>query len=142
MADARSWDSIRKHGLLSTSALLGLFGVREEEREKIEGRRRPESIEIRSRAHGSAIVRDQKPLIESKLAKSLSGCTVPEWYRLLNRFVFFWLSKDRLKTLLSARAYRDRAHLVLTIATLVPFREAVRKSYRAFSHEFRKCLSR
>jgi hypothetical protein len=123
MADAGSWASIREHGLLSTSALLDLFGISGDERENIEARRRPECVEIKSRAHESAVVRDQKPLIESKLAKSLSGCTVREWYRLLNRFVFFWLSKDRLETLLSARAYRDRAHLVLTIETLSFVRE-------------------
>jgi len=54
--------------------------------------------------HGRAVVRDQKPLIESKLEKSLEGCTVEEWHRLLNRHVFFWLTKERLQTLLCARA--------------------------------------
>jgi len=120
MADARSWESICKHGLLSTTALLDLFGIEGEARENIEARRRPECVEIKSREHGRAFVRDQKPLIESKLAKSLRGCTVPDWYRLLNKYVFFWLTKDRLQTLLSARAYRNKAHLVLTIDTL-PF---------------------
>ncbi len=120
MADARSWESICKHGLLSTSALLDLFGIRGEERDRIEARRRPECVEITSRDVGCAVVRDQKPLIESKLAKSLRNCTVPQWYRLLNKHVFFWLTKQRLQTLLSARAYRDEAHLVLTIQTL-PF---------------------
>jgi hypothetical protein len=65
-------------------------------------------------------VRDQKPLIESKLAKSLKGYTLEEWYRLLNRQVFFWLTKERLNTLLCAREYRDTPHAVLTLQTL-PF---------------------
>ncbi len=120
MADARSWNSIWEHGLLSTSSLLDLFGIRGEERDNIEARRRPESVEITSREHGRAVVRDQKPLIESKLAKSLMDCTLPQWHRLLNRHVFFWLTKRRLQTLLSARAYRDKPHAVLTIETL-PF---------------------
>jgi uncharacterized protein DUF7002 len=120
MADARSWKSIRKHGLLSTSSLLDLFGINGEERDSIEERRRPECVEIASREYGYAVVRDQRPLIESKLAKSLRHCTLPQWYRLLNRHVFFWLTKQRLQTLLCARAYRDKPHAVLTIETL-PF---------------------
>src|SRR6202022_137839 len=38
----------------------------------------------------------------------------------LNKHVFFWLTKSRLQTLLSARAYRNMPHLVLTVETL-PF---------------------
>src|SRR5580700_3745553 len=102
MADAESWPSIQKHGLLSTSSLLDLFGISGKERRDIESTRRPNSVEITSPKYGRAVVRDQKPLSESKLAKSLSGCTVPEWYRLLNKRVFFWLTKSRLQTLLSA----------------------------------------
>ncbi len=120
MADAGSWESIRTHGLLSTSSLLDLFEINGKERRDIENARRPESIEITNPKHGRAVVRDQKPLSESKLAKSLSGCSVPEWYRLLNKHVFFWLTKSRLQTLLCARAYRDTPHIVFTIETL-PF---------------------
>jgi hypothetical protein len=120
MADAASWPSIQKHGLLSTSSLLDLFGIGGKERLDIESTRRPNSVEIKSARHGRAVVRDQKPLSESKLAKSLTGCTIPAWYRLLNRHVFFWLTKTRLQTLMSARAYRDMPHIVLTIETL-PF---------------------
>jgi len=120
MADANSWLSICKHGLLSTSALLDLFEIKSAERRRIETERRPESVEIRNRKYGCAVVRDQKPLIESKLAKTLAGCTVSEFHRLLNKHVFFWLTKERLQTLLCARAYRDKPHLVLTVETL-PF---------------------
>lgn len=120
MADAQSWESIRQHGLLSTSSLLDLFEVIKEERASIESRRRPESVPLKHTNHGRAVVRDQKPLIESKLEKSLEGCTVEEWHRLLNRHVFFWLTKERLQTLLCARAYRNQPHIVLTLETL-PF---------------------
>ena len=120
MADEQSWESIRKHGLLSTSALLDLFEVKGQQRAQIEKRHRPEAVEITHAAHRRAVVRDQKPLIESKLRKSLQDCTVEEWYRLLNRHVFFWLTKERLKTLLCARAYRNSPHIVLTVETL-PF---------------------
>jgi hypothetical protein len=43
--------------------------------------------------------------------------TPTEWYRLLNRKVFFWVTSERVIGLLSARAYRDREHTVLTIDT-------------------------
>jgi hypothetical protein len=43
--------------------------------------------------------------------------TMREWYELLNRKVFFWVSEVRLHTLLSARAYRSRRHEVITIDT-------------------------
>ena len=118
MADAASWPSIQKHGLLSTSALLDLFAIKGTKRQDIESTRRPNSVEITNQKYGRAVVRDQKPLSESKLAKSLTGCTVPAWHRLLNKHVFFWLTKTRLQTLISARAYRDSPHLILTIDTL------------------------
>lgn len=120
MADAQSWESIQKHGLLSTSSLLDLFGVKGREREDIESRRRPESVPIVHEKHGRAVVRDNKPIIESKLRTALKNCTLEEWYRLLNKFVFFWLTPERLQTLLCARAYRDHPHAVLTVETL-PF---------------------
>jgi len=41
-----------------------------------------------------------------------------EWYELLNTKVFFWLTEERLETLLGARAYRDKYHTVLILDTL------------------------
>jgi hypothetical protein len=120
MADAQSWENIQKHGLLSTSSLLDLFAVNRREREDIESRRRPNSIPIVHDKHGRVVIRDNKAIIESKLRTALRGCTLEEWYRLLNRFVFFWLTPERLQTLLCARAYRDYSHAVLTLETL-PF---------------------
>jgi hypothetical protein len=120
MADAQSWESIQKHGLLSTSSLLDLFEVKAHEREEIEIHRRPESVPIIHEKHGRAVVRDNKPIIESKLRTALKNCTLEQWYRLLNKFVFFWLTEERLQTLLCARAYRNHPHAVLTLETL-PF---------------------
>lgn len=120
MADAQSWESIQKHGLLSTSSLLDLFEVKGHEREEIEIRRRPESVPIVHKKYGRAVVRGNNPIIESKLRAALKGCTLEQWYRLLNKHAFFWLTPERLKTLLCARAYRDDPHAVLTLDTL-PF---------------------
>jgi hypothetical protein len=118
MADAQSWNSIRKYGLLSTSALLDLFEVNGIRRVQLEARRRPMSEEITHAEHGRAIVRDQSPLVESKLLGCLKDCTLEDWYCLLNRQVYFWLTKGRLQTLLCAQKYRDHAHIVLTLDTL------------------------
>ena len=118
MAQADGWESIKRHGLLSTSALLDLFDVSGEQRSEIEAQRRSRSHEINHEEHGRAVIRDQKPIIESKLLSALRDCTLEEWYRLLNGRVFFWLARERLNTLLSAKEYRDKPHLVLTLDTL------------------------
>jgi len=39
------------------------------------------------------------------------------WYRFLNARVFFWPTRERILTLLSARAYRGRSHTVITVDT-------------------------
>jgi len=62
MAEAGSWPSIRRHGLLSTSALLDLFEVTGVERVRLESQRRPETVKIEHPEHGEALIRDQKPL--------------------------------------------------------------------------------
>src|SRR5438128_1801131 len=115
MAEAGSWSGITRHGLLSTSALLDLFEVAEDERESLESRSRAESEKIVHADHGTAIIRDQIPLREGPLAQCLVGMTPTEWYRELNRRVFFWLDEGRVGRLLLGRAYRDHAHDVLTV---------------------------
>lgn len=117
MAHADSWDGIRKHGLRSTSALLDLFEINGAERQRIESLRRPKSVVIEHRVHGRAVIRDNIPMDDRGLERALTGITPKEWYELLNRKVFFWLTEERLSTLLSAGAYRGREHCVLSIDT-------------------------
>jgi hypothetical protein len=117
MAEANTWDSIQTLGILSTSALLTRFGVTGDRRDEIEARRRPNSVPLTDEKLGRAVIRDQNPLIESKLIKTLKGCTAEEWYRLLNGRVFFWLTVERLNKLLCAKAYRGSEHTVLTVDT-------------------------
>jgi hypothetical protein len=127
MAEAGSWASIEKHGLLSTAALLDLFEVNRILRDKIETRKRTESVEIRHPAHGSAWIRDNKPINETVLRRTLVGVSEPEWYRTLNSRVFFWLSEKRLDRLRYAPPYRDRLHDILTLDTaLLLQRHAIR----------------
>lgn len=117
MAEDGSWESIRRHGLLSTSALLDKFEVEGEERFAIESVRRPEIVSIEHPNHGTAFVRDNKPMQEKSLERCLVGMTPREWYEHLNRRVFFWVEWKRLLKLLGARAYKDRPHLVLEVDT-------------------------
>ena len=118
MAAQGSWPGIQKHGLLSTSRLLDMFDIQGEERFKIEESHRPDSISISNRQYGTAVVRDQKPMSESGLKRALQdGLTPREWFKTLNERVFFWLTRERLIRLLSAKAYRDDIHTVLEIDT-------------------------
>lgn len=119
MATEGSWPSIKRYGLLSTSALLDLFEVDPERRIQLEGRRRPESVSLTHRVHGHASVRDQKPMTDSGLVVALrgSGQSPEDWYRRLNRKVFFWLTEERLFRMLGAKPYRNTAHTVLVLDT-------------------------
>ncbi len=117
MAEDGSWESIRRLGLLSTSALLDRFGVEGESRFRIESVRRPAREAIEHPEHGRALIRDNKPMQQKALERCLEGMTPREWYETLNRRVFFWVDRRRLLKLLGARAYRDRPHLVLELET-------------------------
>ncbi len=113
-----AWPSIQRHGLLSTAALLDLFEVDGERREELEAAHRPKAVEIRHRKHGVATLRDQKPMSDAGLRRCLEDRLEPaDWYRLLNQRVFFWATRERLETLLAARAYRNYRHTVLTVDT-------------------------
>jgi hypothetical protein len=131
MAEDGSWDNIRQYGLLSTIALLDLYEIRGEERFAIESQHRPKSVPMDHSRYGPAVIRDQIPMRESSLEKCLVGMAPRQWYELLNGKVFFWATRQRLLKLLSARAYRNRTHSVLTIDTqqlVARYAEALRLS--------------
>lgn len=118
MAEDGSWPSILRYGLLSTSALLDKYGVTGAAREAIEIARRPESVILQRAGLPDAVIRDNKPMSDSALAKCLvDGLTPADWYKKLNNLTFFWLSKERLTRLLNARAYREKAQTIITIDT-------------------------
>lgn len=118
MAEDGSWPSIRANGLLSTSALLDRYGVEGSRREAIEAGRRAKSVTVSRPGLPDAVIRDQKPMSDRALRKCLDpGLETTDWYRILNGRTFFWLSQDRLRGLLAARAYRKQAQTVLTLDT-------------------------
>ena len=51
MAELGTWESIRRHGLLSTTALLDLYEISGKEREVLEDRLRREGRAEEGRAH-------------------------------------------------------------------------------------------
>jgi len=118
MAAPGSWNSICKHGLLSTSALLDLHKVSGTLRVELEECHRKEYFPIQGKGLDKAWIRDQKPMSETKLSGSLlDNLTSTDWFKMLNERVFFWLTEDRLNTMRNARAYIDQRHLILKIDT-------------------------
>ena len=119
MADAAAWPSIQKHGLLSTSALLDLYGITGEERDRIERTRRPEATSITHADYGQLFITDQRPMTDATLGPALIDMTPAEWYAHLNARVFFWVGEARLERLLNTYRERDKFVLVLDTAKVM-----------------------
>ncbi len=117
-----SLPSISDNGLLSTKCLLKLYGKSDDEIKIIIRTRRDHWIEINSPGKPKAVIRDQKPLSDKGLIKALKDDpTNPkpsDWYNLLNLMVFFWPTKERLKTMISAPVYKMVKHDVLIVNTM------------------------
>jgi hypothetical protein len=112
LAEAGTWSKIKEHGLLSTQKLVERHPFTDAERTKIltECRRSP------IRKFGITI-RDQKPMREKMLRRVLKdGITPSEWYRFLNRKVFFWTTEDRLSRFFAT--YKEERCLVLAIPSV------------------------
>ena len=114
MAQRDSWDNIQKMGLLSTSALLDHLDIQGVERFTIESQWRPHSVSI---GNGKVVIRDQGPIRPADLEVVLEGMSVQEWYELLNRKTFFWLTRERLQKLLDGRRYQRSEHVVIIVDT-------------------------
>ena len=111
-----SWASIREHGLLSTKALLRAYGKSEGEIAELTQARRGHWVEIDCPGRPQAVLRDQKPLTDAGLRRALRGSAEPwQWYDLINSMVFFWPTKARLRTMITAPAYEGVAHDVLVV---------------------------
>ncbi len=117
MAELGCWEKAKAQGLLSTSALLDLYEYDGAERHAIESDIRPDSVTIKHPVHGTAVIRDNKPLRRGNLEKRLVGMDVAEWCEMLNRHVFLWPTEDHLRTLLNASAYKESEHEVITFDT-------------------------
>ncbi len=113
-----SWPSIKENGLLSSKSLLRLYGRSDDEIVQLTRCRRPCWVEIECPGRPQAVLRDQKPLTDASLRRALGDSAEPsDWYDLINSMVFFWPTKKRLATMISASAYRTVAHDVLVVDT-------------------------
>ena len=111
-----SWPSIQRYGLLSTKVLLRSYGKNDTEMRKLTQSRRPNWVEIECTGRPKAVLRDQKPLTDAGLRTALGGSAEPhQWYDLINSMVFFWPTKKRLKTMISAGPYKEVEHDVLVV---------------------------
>jgi Family of unknown function (DUF7002) len=145
MTELCNWSSIRRHGLLSTSRLLDLAGIRGAERNKIERQQRLHALRLSS----GVTIRDQIPIAPNALKRCLTnGMTHEDWYAELNRRVFFWLDPERLNRQRRACASSPQVVLVMDADRLVsccqsktaltPFntgnarRKAARRSHKTF----------
>lgn len=118
MAHGGSWPAIRAEGLMSAQSLADHYGLAGEDRARLLSRRRPQSVPLAGDDRPGAMVRDQKPMSDAALRKCLQDRMSPrDWYEHLNRFTFFWVSRERFSNLLTARAYRDALQTTLTIDT-------------------------
>ena len=117
MAADGSWPSIERHGLLSSSALVDVWEVEPAHRSSLLTERREESQVLEHPDHGSAVIRDQKPMHEPSLVEALVEMKPADWYLELNSRVFFFLQRRRLLDLLGARSYRSQSHTVITLDT-------------------------
>jgi hypothetical protein len=109
LAEADNLASILQHGLMSTERLLGLALIAEQERAAILRSHRRDSV----RLSNSIVIRDQRPMPPAALAPALDdGLKPPDWYALLNGFVFLWPDRDRMKR--QQRACGVRPQVVLT----------------------------
>lgn len=116
LADEASWASIQRHGLLSTAEISRRWEVPADDREALLSCRRPTLVTLTHPDLGLAVLRDQHPLSEERLAPALTGgMTVEGWLRMLNSLVFFFPSKAAVEPLYSA--YGDRAAVVLQVRT-------------------------
>ncbi|HTK86985.1 MAG TPA: hypothetical protein VL329_04600 [Nitrospiraceae bacterium] len=111
LAEASNWPSIQRHGLLSTSALLDLAGVRGEKRAPFERRHRTVHTALPNGTH----VRDQKPMFPQALARCVIGMSPEDWYHVINSKVFFWLDPARVDR--QRNACEPRPQIVLVVDT-------------------------
>jgi len=129
MAEADTWESIKKYGLLSTSAILDLLKITGKKRKDIESSCRKNYVIIEDKKYGKFLIRDNGPLPLTKLQASLTDMTPEQFYKELNKKVFFWPTEQRVNNLLGARRYRDRKHTVIKIKSELLLKHYLSKIY-------------
>ncbi|WP_201388415.1 hypothetical protein [Ktedonobacter sp. SOSP1-52] len=110
IAEEGNWPFIQQYGLLSAQALLEQVSLPTQKRSLLE-QQRTESLTLPR----GILIRDQKPMPPTALARCLHEMTPAQWYSLLNARVFFWLDPERLNRMRGAM--KERPQIVLSIDT-------------------------
>jgi hypothetical protein len=119
VTDPANWEGIQKHGLLSTSRILTKREISDEERACINRRRQRESVPLKHPIHGEVVIRDNRPLNETKLWNCLDdGLTPADWLALLDERVFFWVDETRIPGFMKPYLKNGVDQLVLVLDTL------------------------
>ncbi|HVY06246.1 MAG TPA: hypothetical protein VHB46_09740 [Burkholderiales bacterium] len=112
MLDAGNWPSVQRSGLLSAARLMHAAGEAPSARREY----RPEQKRLAS----GALIRNQKPMPPTALARCLKDGLAPEdWYELLNSKVFFWLDAERLNRQRQACKAAPQVVLVVDAAKML-----------------------
>lgn len=106
IAAGGSWPMIERHGLLSRSGLLDLFGVSGGERRALESRRRPEAATLR---------REGAELHDAPC----DGTPPEERYKAPDSKAFFWPTRERLERMLEFCGREPRTILIVDTASLL-----------------------
>lgn len=114
LAETDNWPSIQKHGLLCATALLGLAGNNDDDRNRVVRHRTTRTV-----LSNGAVVRDQTPMPPAALRLCLHDMAPDEWYALLNSKVFFWADVERLNRHLHACRRHPQVVMVLDAAALL-----------------------
>ena len=75
MVHETAWESIRRNALLSTTSNLNVWQVAGPERHVIESELRRHAVELDHPRYRTAVIRDQKPMYESRLREVLTDGT-------------------------------------------------------------------
>ncbi len=114
---AQELEQVRRHGLLSTSALLDTCEIEGDKRFRIESLPRPRTITISHPVHGEFLINDQAPMNAAALQTCLVDLSPEQWCKALNGRVFFWPTHRRLAKHLGARLGAGLSRTIFTFKT-------------------------
>jgi hypothetical protein len=114
VAMAAGWEGIRRNGLWSAEELTRLLGWSPQNREKWLTRRRHQVGGYEDGQLGRVTFRDHRGIPKAGLGHALVGVTEAEWYRELNRRVFFYVGRRNANRLVAAY---DEEQVIFTVDT-------------------------
>jgi len=111
--DKSSLAGIKRFGLQSAEEIVGLTGA---DARVLLAQRREERRFLPDVEGCKFSLRDQKPMSDAALRKCLEFPLTPsDWYRLINKRVFFWVSPSTADALHSAKATHGSTQVLLKV---------------------------